>query len=162
MKQRRLGLTVIILSAAALSVLAIACRTTTDGLEARTVELRQVQRVATAFNNVIDSAIARRSGFADDEISICPPQSTAFRTIFATRVVHIPHGARATMDDIPVDRTVVELQELQALFNLKVDEAFVSRDSAAYRELLSVKVGSDGLTGTVTAPKGNVAITEAR
>lgn len=163
MKKRRIGLTVAVLSATALSVLAIACRTS-SGLEARTVELRQVQRVATAFNNVIDSAIAERSGFGDDYVSICPPQSTSIRSIVAHTVKHVqlPHGARTTMDDMPVDTTVVQLAELRALFNLKVDEAFASRDSVAYRELLSMKVGSDGLSGTLTAPKTNIAITEAR
>src|SRR5436309_1328270 len=102
MKKRRLALTVAVLSATALSVLAIACRTST-GLDAQTVELRQVQRVATAFNNVVDSAIARRAGVADEFVSICPPQSTAVRTIFAQKVTHIPHGARTTTDDLPID-----------------------------------------------------------
>jgi hypothetical protein len=66
------------------------------------------------------------------------------------------------MDDLPVNLTVVQLEELRAVFNLKVDEAFASRDSAAYRELLSVKIGSDGLSGTVTAPKSSVVISGAQ
>ena len=160
-KISRFGLTLTLLTTAVLSVLAIACRTST-GLDARTVELRQVQRVATAFNKVIDNAIATRAGLNDDFVDICPPQSTAYRTTFDHIIKHVPHGPRATMDDLPITLTIQELQEFRALFNLKVDEAFASRDSAAYRELLSVKVGNDGLSGTVTAPKANVTISEAR
>lgn len=161
MKIPKLSLTLIVLSVATLSVLAIACRTTT-GLDARTVELRHVQQVATAFNNVIDSAIAGRAGLNDDFVDICPPQSTAHKSTFDHSVKHVPHGPRATMDDLPVNLTVVQLEELRAVFNLKVDEAFASRDSAAYRELLSVKIGSDGLSGTVTAPKSSVVISGAQ
>src|ERR1051326_1729659 len=133
MKKRRLGLTVTILSAAALSVLVIACRTTST-FDARTVELRQVQQVATAFNKVIDNAIARRSGLLNDDIDICPPQSTAITSISSSRVTRVVKVPTRPHDDIPVDFTVVQLQELRALFNLKVDEAFASRDSAARSE----------------------------
>jgi hypothetical protein len=66
------------------------------------------------------------------------------------------------MDDMPVGFTVVELQELRSLFNLKRDEAFASRDSAAYRELLSLKVDQNGINGTVTAPRQTVTISGAQ
>ena len=149
-----------IFAVAALSTFVIACQTTAGFGTASSVELRQVQQVATAFNSAIDVAISRQGlGATDDYVDICGPKSTrVFRTIFDHVVSRVPHGPRTTMDDIPVPFTVVQLQEMRALFNLKRDEAFASKDSAAYRELLSLKVDSNGINGTVTAPLKTVTI----
>jgi hypothetical protein len=153
-----------ILAVAALSTFVIACRTTAGFGTPSSIELRQVQQVATAFNSAVDLAIARRSlGVSDDYVDICGPRNTrAFRTIFDHFVTRVPQGPRTTTDDLPITFTVVEVQELRALFNLKRDEAFASRDSAAYRELLSLKVDQNGINGTVTAPRQTVTISGAQ
>lgn len=159
MKARSFLVVLAILAVAALSTFAIACRTAGSFGTPSSVELRQVQQVATVFNSAVDLAIARRgSGYTDDYVDICGPRYTvAFRTMFDHFVTRVPQGPRTTMDDMPV-MTVVQVEELRTLFNLKRDEAFASRDSAAYRELLSLKVGQNGITGTVTAPKQTVTI----
>lgn len=165
MRLRRPGLILTIFSVAALSVAVIACRTGGYSYsDARTVELRQVQRVALAFNNGIDRAIAGRAGLGDDYVDICPPQSRAYKSIYDQFVWHVKFVPQsANRGDIPVDFTVVQLQEMRALFNLKVDEAFLSHDGTAYRELLNTKIANDGMTGTVTAPtKASVTISELR
>lgn len=159
MKARSFLVVPAILAVAALSTFAIACRTTGSFGTPSSVELRQVQQVATAFNGAVDLAIARRAaGYTDDYVDICGPRfTTANRGIFDHFVTRVPQGPRTTGDDIPVV-TVVQLEELRTLFNLKRDEAFASHDSAAYRELLSVKVSENGITGTVTAPKQTVTL----
>jgi len=160
MKARSFPVVLAILAVAALSTFAIACRTTGSFGTPSSVELRQVQQVATVFNSAVDLAIARRGiGYTDDYVDICGPKYTvANRTIFDHFVTRVPQGPRTTMDDMPGPITVVQLQELRTMFNLKRDEAFASRDSAAYRELLSLKVDQNGITGTVTAPRQTVAI----
>lgn len=159
MKARRQFFILAVLAVATLSTFAIGCRTYGSFGTPSTVELRQVQQVATAFNSAVDLALARRgAGYTDDYVDICGPRYTnAHRTIFDHHVTRVPQGPRTTMDDMP-PITVVQLEELRALFNLKRDEAFASRDSAAYRELLSLKVDQNGITGTVTAPRQNVTI----
>jgi hypothetical protein len=160
MKARSSPFVLAILAVAALSTFAIACRTTSGFGTPSSVELRQVQQVATAFNSAIDVAIARRSsGVSDNYVDICGPRFTRiFRDMFDHVVVNVPQGPRTTMDDLPVLLTVRELQEVRSLFNVKRDEAFASRDSAAYRELLSLKVDHNGITGTVRAPRQTVTI----
>lgn len=160
MKARSFPFVLAILAVAALSTFAIACRTTAGFGTPSSVELRQVQQVATAFNSAVDVAISRRGlAVSDDYVDICGPRFTqAHRTIFDHFVTRVPQGPRTTMDDMPVPFTVVQLQELRSLFNLKRDEAFASRDSAAYRELLSLKVDQNGINGTVTAPRQTVTI----
>lgn len=148
-----------VLAVATLSTLAIACRSTGGFGTPSNVELRQVQEVASAFNSAIDLAIARRGmGYNDDYVDICGPRYIrAHRSTFDHFVTRFPQGPRTTMDDMP-PFTVVQLEELRALFNLKRDEAFASRDSVAYRELLSLKIDQNGINGTVTAPRMGVTI----
>jgi len=168
MKARSFPIVLAILAVAALSTFAIACRTTAGFGTPSSVELRQVQQVATAFNSAIDTSIANRTAnLNDDFVSICPPQAhVAFRTMVDATVWQFPKGGnrvnRDTGDDLPVLLTVNDLQELRTLFNLKRDEAFASRDSAAYRELLSARVGQNGITGTITAPRRAVTISGAQ
>ena len=74
----------------------------------------------------------------------------------------VVRGQRA--DDLPVIQfTVGQLQELRARVNLRVDEAFkAGPNSAAYRDLLSVKISGNALSGTVKAPRATVQISEAQ
>jgi len=165
MNKRTLRSSIVVVAAAALSALAITCRTTDSlGPSASTVELRQVQQFAYVFNKAIDQGIASRVNLRDDFVDICGDR--AFRDVFANRVTIIrnPIGRSISADDLPVIKfTVLQLQELRALVNLRVDEAFrAGADSAAYRDLLAVKISGNGLSGTVNAPRGTVQITEAQ
>jgi hypothetical protein len=164
MSKRTLRGSIVIVAAAALSALAITCRTTDSlGPTASTVELRQVQQFAYAFNNAVDQGIANRAGQQDDFVDICA--NRAVRDVITTRIVvgHNPTG-RGISDDLPVVKlSVGQLEELRALVNLRVDEAFrAGANTAAYRDLLSVKISGKGLTGTVNAPRGTVQINEAQ
>ena len=162
MNKRTLGSSIVIVAAAALSALAITCRTSDSlGPSAGTVELRQVQQFAFAFNKAVDQGIASRVS-TRDEVDICGDR--AYRDTWSTRA-YIVRGIRSvSSDDLPfVKLTVGQLQELRALVNLRVDEAFrAGANTEAYRDLLSVKISSKGLTGTVNAPHGTVRINEAQ
>ncbi|HYC88625.1 MAG TPA: hypothetical protein VEO54_05395 [Thermoanaerobaculia bacterium] len=150
-----------VLAAAALSTLAITCRSADSlGPAARTVELRQVQQVAAAFNKIIDQAITNRSSGATREfVDICPDRPTfrVHKGIVANKVSIVRSSVAI---DPPAQITVVQLRELRALMNLRVDEAFQSGDASAYRDLLSVKLDGNGLTGNVSAPRASVQISE--
>ena len=102
MKARSFPVVLAILAVAALSTLAIACRTTGSFGTPSSVELRQVQQVATVFNSAIDLAIARRGmGYNDDYVDICGPKYTvANKTMFDHFVTRVPQGPRTTMDDM--------------------------------------------------------------
>jgi hypothetical protein len=165
MKKGTVRSSLVVLAAAALSTLAITCRTTDAlGPTARTVELRQVQQFATVFNKVIDQAIANRSGggLAAEFVDICPdrPIFRAHRDMIAQRVNIVRTGAAI---DPPVQFTVDQLRELRALVNLRVDEAFqAGSDTSAYKDILSVQLGKNGISGTVAAPRASVQIRGAQ
>ena len=163
MQKRTLRSSIAVVVAAALSALAITCRTAgSDVPSASTVELRQVQQFAAAFNKAIDLGIANRVSQRDDFIDICPdrPIAKAIRDVFTDRVTLV---RSTTSIDPPAKVTVEQLQELRALVNLRVDEAFrAGANTAAYQDLLSVKISGNGLTGTVNAPHATVQITGAQ
>ncbi len=156
---------VVVFAAAALSTLAITCRST-DALAptAPTVELRQVQKFASVFNRVIDQAIVNRSGSRiSDEVDICGDRSV--QGVFANHVF-VLGGTRAevvrgTRADAPEQRlTVAQLQELRALVNLRVDEAFkAGPDTSRYQDILNLQFDRNGINGTVAAPHASVKIT---
>jgi len=160
MSKRTLRSSIVIVAAAGLSALAITCRTTDSfGPSASTVELRQVQQFAYAFNKAVDLGIANRVSMRDDFVDICGDRS--YRDIWSQRVNIV---RSISSDDLPVVKlSVGQLQELRALVNLRVDEAFrAGANTEAYRDLLSVKISSKGLTGAVNAPHGTVRISEAQ
>jgi hypothetical protein len=167
MRNRTLRSSIVIVAAAALSALAITCRTTDSlGPSASTVELRQVQQFAYTFNRIIDQGIANRVAGLDD-VDICPIDGRGQRAqvLFDNNVSIIRdeavRGPKA--DDPGVKFTIVQLQELRALVNLRVDEAFrAGANTAAYRDLLSVKISGNSMSGKVNAPRGTVQISEAQ
>jgi hypothetical protein len=169
MRNRSFRYSLVVLVALALSTLTITCRSTGGlGPSAGTVELRQVQQFATVFNNVIDQAIANRSGSVAEFVDICPdlPISKIHRSIWTTRVniVRTTRSTRTTGDmDPPIDLSVGQLQEIRALVNLRVDEAFqAGGDTSRYKDLLGLQFDRNGISGTVNAPRASVQISGAQ
>ena len=147
---------IVLLFLALISSAAIMC-STGRGFEpaAKTVELRQVQRVNTALTAAINSAIwGSVAGQTDiDENTICPPH-------MSIKMLLDQRFWRYHETDVkPEKLSVNQLEELRTLVNLRADEAFkAGANTAGYRDLLSVQVGTDAITGKIAAPSASVEI----